>query len=210
MTKTDITTVTRESRRVPAPPGGTRNACRTTAPIRRTDRTGVTVCSAGPSAAQLGRRAFNPQLGYLFVNTSSLATIGRMVPGAGLEKYRNRLILHAILGRQEVSVSAAALGRARRRQCDTGDIAWKVRLGIYPELVAKGFPDRHSNLGGPIANRKRPGVHRRHQRCPVPRLRRQDRKELWYAHSRAAAGPHRSRHGRQRHAVCRHRCRRAG
>ena len=38
-----------------------------------------------------GGAAFNPQLGYLFVNTSNLATVGHMVPGTGLETYRNEL-----------------------------------------------------------------------------------------------------------------------
>ena len=35
---------------------------------------------------------------------------------------------------------------------NTGDIAWKIPLGIYPELVAKGIPPTGTpNLGGPIA-----------------------------------------------------------
>lgn len=35
---------------------------------------------------------------------------------------------------------------------NTGDVAWKVPLGVYPELAAKGIPPTGTpNLGGPIA-----------------------------------------------------------
>jgi len=113
MTKADITTVTPESN-ASAPPGGQGTHVRTTAPIRRTDRTASRwVIQRTIGAATGEARHSTRNLGYLFVNTSSLATIGRM-GRAPVSRVSKRAVIHADLGRQEVSVSAAALGRARR------------------------------------------------------------------------------------------------
>ena len=62
---------------------------------------------------------------------------------------------------------------------NTGDIAWRVPLGSFDELETKGIkagaaePRRRDHDGG------RPGVHRRHHRRLLPRLRCENGAELW-------------------------------
>ena len=47
---------------------------------------------------------------------------------------------------------------------NTGEYAWKIPLGEYPELAAKGLKNTGTeNYGGPIVTAGRSCVHRRHQ-----------------------------------------------
>src|SRR5436190_12143051 len=99
-----------------------------------------------------GGVAFDPQLGYLFVNTSNLATIGHMVPGNGVEKYRNELSYTRFWDENKYPCQQPPWGELVAASVNTGDIAWKVPLGVYPELIARGIPPTGTpNLGGPIA-----------------------------------------------------------
>ena len=65
---------------------------------------------------------------------------------------------------------------------NTGEYAWKIPLGEYPELVGAGAErHRQRELRRPRRDRRRPGVHRRDEpRSQVPRVRQ--------AHRRAAVG----------------------
>ena len=100
-----------------------------------------------------GGVAFNPQLGYVFVNTSNLATIGRMVPDPqNPGQYRNELAYTRFWDDNKYPCQQPPWGELVAVNANTGDIAWKVPLGVYPELVAKGIPPTGTpNLGGPIA-----------------------------------------------------------
>jgi quinoprotein glucose dehydrogenase len=114
---------------------------------------GVTVVFSGTiGGGNWGGAAYNPQLGYLFVNTSSLATIGHMVPGTGLEKYRNELSYTRFWDEDKYPCQQPPWGDLVAVNVNTGDIAWRIPFGIYPELVAQGIPPTGTpNLGGPIA-----------------------------------------------------------
>jgi len=114
---------------------------------------GVTVVFSGTiGGGNWGGIAFNPQLGYLFVNTSSLATIGHMVPGTGLEKYRNELSYTRFWDEDKYPCQQPPWGDLVAVNVNTGDIAWRIPFGIYPELIAQGIPPTGTpNLGGPIA-----------------------------------------------------------
>ena len=76
---------------------------------------------------------------------------------------------------------------------DTGEIAWKIPLGEFPELAAKGMRNTGSeNYGGAGGDRRRAVVHRGHELRPQVSRVRQDHRE-------AVVGDDAAR-GRQRHA----------
>ena len=114
---------------------------------------GVTVVYSGTiGGGNWGGTAFNPQLGYVFFNTSNLATIGHMVPGNGLEKYRNELSYTRFWDDKKYPCQQPPWGELAAVNVNTGEVAWRIPFGIYPELVAKGIPPTGTpNLGGPIA-----------------------------------------------------------
>jgi glucose dehydrogenase/cytochrome c5 len=151
---------------------------------------GVTVVFSGTiGGGNWGGVAFNPQLGYVFVNTSNLATIGRMVPGTGAEKYRNELSYTRFWDDHKYPCQQPPWGELVAVNVNTGAIAWKTPLGIYPELIAKGIPPTGTpNLGGPITTASGLvfiGA------TKDARFRAYDAKtgqELWYAQLEAAAG----------------------
>jgi cytochrome c5 len=115
---------------------------------------GVSVVFSGTiGGGNWGGTAFNPQLGYVFVNTSNLATLGRMVPDPqNPGQYRNDLAYTRFWDDNHYPCQAPPWGELVAVNVNTGDVAWKVPLGIHPELVAKGIPPTGTvNLGGPIA-----------------------------------------------------------
>ncbi len=128
-----------------------------------------------------GGMAFNPQLGYLFVNISNLATIGRMVntpPPAGRggrgggsgadgggrggqgapgfpvdpNTYRNETAYTRFADKDGYPCQQPPWGEFAAINVNTGDVAWKVPLGIIDELEAKGVHNTGTpNVGGPMA-----------------------------------------------------------
>ncbi len=58
---------------------------------------------------------------------------------------------------------------------NTGEIKWKVPLGEYPELTARGLPHRHRELRRPRRHRWRTHLHRRHRRRNHPCVRQEHR-----------------------------------
>ena len=81
--------------------------------------------------------------------------------------------------RQRWSCSEPPWGELVAVNANTGDIAWRVPLGEFEELAAKGHQDRHAQLRRRHHHGRQPGVHRRHHRRLLPRLRRAQRQELW-------------------------------
>jgi len=152
MTKADITTVTPESNRF-CTEWWEKDHMSNDGPYTPYGADGVTVVFSGTiGGGNWGGVAFNPQLGYVFVNTSNLATVGRMVPGNGVEKYRNELSYTRFWDNNKYPCQQPPWGELVAVNVNTGEIAWKIPFGIYPELVAKGIPPTGTpNLGGPIS-----------------------------------------------------------
>jgi glucose dehydrogenase len=106
-----------------------------------------------------GGTSFDPQLGYLFVNTQDLANFNKLVkrPNGG----------YARVGPDNPPPNLGGMfwdgdkiwpcqqppwGELSAVNVNTGDIAWKVPLGSFEELDAKGVPKTGMpNKGGPIA-----------------------------------------------------------
>ena len=197
------------SRTGSAPSGGRRSRCTTTAPTRRTaPRARRVVFSGTIGGGNWGGVAFNPQLGYVFVNTSNLATIGRMVPDPqNPGQYRNELAYTRFWDDNKYPCQQPPWGELVAVNANTGDIAWKVPLGVYPELVAKGIPPTGTpNLGGPIATASGLRLHRRDQGRALPRLRREDRQGAVVRAARSRRrGDADDLHGPRRQAVRGHR-----
>jgi quinoprotein glucose dehydrogenase len=151
---------------------------------------GVTVVFSGTvGGGNWGGVAFNPQLGYLFVNTSSLATIGHMVPGTGREKYRNELSYVRFWDNNKYPCQQPPWGDLAAVNVNTGEIAWKIPFGIYPELVAKGIPPTGTpNLGGPIATASGLVFIGATKDARFRAYDAKTGKELWYSQLEAAAG----------------------
>jgi glucose dehydrogenase len=153
MTKADLTTVTPESNRF-CTEWWEREKMYNDGPYTPYGANGVTVVFSGTiGGGNWGGTAFNPQLGYVFVNTSNLATIGRMVPDPqNPGQYRNELAYTRFWDDNHYPCQQPPWGELVAVNVNTGDIAWKVPLGVYPELIAKGVPPTGTpNLGGPIA-----------------------------------------------------------
>ena len=151
MTKADLTTVTPESNRF-CTEWWEKEQMYNDGAYTPYGAKGVTVVFSGTvGGGNWGGVAFNPTMGYIFVNTSNLATIGKMVPGPG-GQYRNELSYTRFWDDNKYPCQQPPWGELVAVNANTGDIAWKVPLGVYPELIAKGIPPTGTpNLGGPIA-----------------------------------------------------------
>jgi glucose dehydrogenase len=152
MTRADITGVTAESNKFCAE-WWEKEHMYNDGPYTSYGADAVTVVFSGTvGGGNWGGLAYNPQLGYVFVNTSSLATIGHMVPGGGSEKYRNELSYTRFWDNNKYPCQQPPWGELVAVNVNTGDIAWKIPFGVYPALVEKGIPPTGTpNLGGPIA-----------------------------------------------------------
>jgi quinoprotein glucose dehydrogenase len=151
MSRGDITTVTPESRQF-CTEWWDRERMYNQGPYTPYGATDTTVVFSGTvGGANWGGGAFHPALGYFIVNTSNLGTLGRMVGRAdGL--YRNELAYTRFWDDNQYPCQQPPWGELVAVDVNTGGIAWKVPLGIYEELVAKGIPPTGTpNLGGPIA-----------------------------------------------------------
>ena len=100
-----------------------------------------------------GGVSFDPLLGYIFVNTSSLGGTGHMVqapPGAPMA-YRNEGGYTRFLDQDQYPCQAPPWGELSAVDANTGDVVWRRPLGSYDELEAKGLKDTGaSNMGGSI------------------------------------------------------------
>ena len=152
MTKADMTTVTPESNKFCAE-WWQREQMYNDGPYTPYGSKGVSVVFSGTiGGGNWGGLAFNPQLGLIFVNTSNLATIGRMVPDPKGEGYRNELAYTRFWDDNKYPCQQPPWGELVAVNANTGDVVWKIPFGIYPELIAKGIPPTGTpNLGGPIA-----------------------------------------------------------
>ncbi len=98
--------------------------------------------------------SFDPKLGYIFVNFSNLGQMGQMVPtppGSPMP-YRNTLAYSRFVDKDGYPCNQPPWGELAAVDTRTGDIAWRVPLGSYAELEAKGLNNTGAtNLGGGIS-----------------------------------------------------------
>ena len=101
-----------------------------------------------------GGVSFDPRLGYIFVNTSSLGGAGQMVaaaPGAPMP-YRNEGGYTRFLDQDQFPCQKPPWGELIAVDANTGDIAWRVPLGSYDQIEAQGLKNAGAaNMGGSIA-----------------------------------------------------------
>jgi quinoprotein glucose dehydrogenase len=101
-----------------------------------------------------GGVSFDPQLGYIFVNTSSLGGTGQMVvaaPGAPMP-YRNEGGYTRFLDPDQFPCQKPPWGELTAVNANTGDIQWRVPLGSYDQVEAMGLKNAGAaNMAGSIA-----------------------------------------------------------
>jgi quinoprotein glucose dehydrogenase len=108
-----------------------------------------------------GGVSYNPQLALVFVNVSNLGMVGRMEPRTdpktGKVTYVKNSVTGGPFGRfwnpdTRIPCSAPPFGELVAVDVNTGDISWRVPLGVVDELAAKGFKDTGAlTLGGSMA-----------------------------------------------------------
>ncbi len=100
-----------------------------------------------------GGVSFDPKLGYIFVNTSSLGGTGHMVeaaPGAPMP-YRNDGGYTRFIDEDGFPCQQPPWGELTAVNAN-GDIAWRVPLGSYDAMEAQGLKNAGAaNMGGSIA-----------------------------------------------------------
>ncbi len=96
--------------------------------------------------------SYDPGLGYIFVNTRSLGTVAQLQPMVSsgiLPSYAKRKI--PFDDAEGYPCSAPPWGELMAINANTADVVWRVPLGEYKELTAKGVPKTGTpNAGGPI------------------------------------------------------------
>jgi quinoprotein glucose dehydrogenase len=102
--------------------------------------------------------SIDPQRGLLFVNVIQLADIGKMAPNAaGARTPYSRTAPGGAYarfwwGEKYWPCQAPPWGQFAAINVTTGDVAWKVPLGVVEELDAKGIHNTGTmNMGGSIA-----------------------------------------------------------
>ena len=98
--------------------------------------------------------SFDPKLSYVFVNFSNLGQTGHMVksPEGAPMPYRNEGAYRRFMDKDGYPCSQPPWGELAAVDTRTGDVAWRVPLGSYDELEAKGFKNTGAvSLGSSIA-----------------------------------------------------------
>ncbi len=102
--------------------------------------------------------SYNPSLGYLFVNTNALGSIGKITPNEpGKEPPFERTSpwgMYADFWDKDKfwPCQQPPWGELWAINVNTGDVAWKIPFGTVPELDAKGVHNTGSlNYGGSIS-----------------------------------------------------------
>jgi quinoprotein glucose dehydrogenase len=98
-----------------------------------------------------GGVSFDPGLGYIFVNTRSVGTNAHLIPTAnqGIMSYSK--VKEPFEDQDGLPCSAPPWGELIAVNANTGDIAWRVPLGEYADLKAKGVKITGTpNAGAPV------------------------------------------------------------
>jgi quinoprotein glucose dehydrogenase len=98
--------------------------------------------------------SFDPSRGYVFVNTSSLGQTAQLIPVTqdGVSSYRVQGAYGRFVDPEGHPCNAPPWGELSAVDMSTGRVAWRVPLGVYEDLEAKGIRDTGAvNLGGSLA-----------------------------------------------------------
>jgi glucose dehydrogenase len=109
-----------------------------------------------------GGVSFDPQLGYVFFNTQNVANFNKLVKSADGKSYRragpdnnSRNLGEGNLfldGDKNWPCQQPPWGELSAVNANTGEVAWRVPLGSFEELDAKGVPKTGTlNMGGSVA-----------------------------------------------------------
>lgn len=100
-----------------------------------------------------GGVSFDPELGYIFVNTSSLGGTGQMVKAneGAPSAWRNDNGYQRFVDQEGYPCQQPPWGELSAINAD-GDVAWRVPLGAYDAVEAQGLKNAGAaNMGGSIA-----------------------------------------------------------
>jgi len=96
--------------------------------------------------------SFDPQNGIIYVNTRSLGTMGVLRPmksSGVLDSYAKQKI--PFNDADGYPCSGTPWGELMAIDANTADVIWRVPLGEYKELTARGVPiTGTANAGGPV------------------------------------------------------------
>ncbi len=100
---------------------------------------GLTPTASFPAAigaANWGGVSYDPDLGYVFVNTSELGVLTQMVPekAGGPMPYRNARAISRWVGPDGFPCQQPPWGLLTAVNVNTGEVAWSVPLGNYDDL----------------------------------------------------------------------------
>jgi quinoprotein glucose dehydrogenase len=101
-----------------------------------------------------GGVSFDPTLGYIFVNTSSLGGTGHMVPAKAEAPmpWRNEGGYTRFIDEDGFPCQQPPWGELTAVNAATGEIVWRVPLGSYDGVEAQGLKNAGAaNMGGSIA-----------------------------------------------------------
>jgi glucose dehydrogenase len=166
ISKNELTTVTAESHQY-CLEWWEREHMHNEGPFSSYGSDGMTVMFPGTiGGGNWGGMAFNPQLGYLFVNISNLGTIGKLVPTPANARrqvppgapplpdvdYMNNVAYTRFQDKNGLPCQQPPWGELAAINVNTGDIAWKVPFGTVDALEDKGIKNTGApNIGGSIA-----------------------------------------------------------
>jgi quinoprotein glucose dehydrogenase len=100
--------------------------------------------------------SFDPASGYLFVNVNEIGQIGaqRAPTAPGALPFRRQVVgttATRFWDEKKWGCQPPPWGALNAVDLSTGEIAWRVPLGVFPELEARGIPATGTpNLGGSI------------------------------------------------------------
>lgn len=115
----------------------------------------ATLVFPGPmGGGNWGGVSFDPNLGYIFVNTTNMGAIGHIVPAPSGSPmpFRNESGYARFLDHEHYPCQQPPWGELTAVNANTGELAWKVTLGNFEELAAQGLTKTGTpNVGGTIA-----------------------------------------------------------
>ncbi len=140
LTKDDITTRTPEAEKFC---GDWFSTLHNQGPFTPFDMTPTVLIPGSMGGGDWGGLSFDPQLGYIFVNTNNLAGVGQMVKAApgGPLPYRNQGGYVRFIDKQGYPCNKPPWAQLTAVNANTGDIVWQKPLGSYDALEAQGLKD---------------------------------------------------------------------